>query len=58
MVKDEDIDYLICFANKDEILEEICTIAFDYDGFESSEDLKGLIDELVMLAKHGLSLEE
>lgn len=32
----------------------IIDIGFDYDGFESSEDLKGIIDELVGYARDGL----
>jgi len=52
------IEYLIGFASKDEILEQIIDVAFDYDGYESSKDLKGLIDELVELATYGLTLDQ
>lgn len=36
---------------KDEYLELIISIGFDYDGFDSKSDLKHLIDELVETAK-------
>ena len=52
------IEYLIGFASKDEILEQIIDVPFDYDGYESSKDLKGLIDELVELATYGLTLDQ
>ena len=52
------IEYLIGFASKDEILEQIVDIAFDYDGYESAEDLKHLVDELVELATYGLTLDK
>lgn len=35
-------------------LEMIRDIGFDYDGYHSIDDLKGLIDELVGFAKEGL----
>ena len=37
-------------------LQEIIDLSIDYDGFNSSEDLKELIDELVNIAKEGLKL--
>ena len=41
-----------------ECLELICDIGYDYDGCNSVESLKELIDELVYLALHGLKLME
>jgi hypothetical protein len=54
----EDFQYLATFHNKDEILQQIITLGFDYDGFENSTSLKVLIDELVELAQYGLTLEK
>lgn len=34
----------------DELLQDICDIGFDYDGFNTVESLKELIDELVEMA--------
>lgn len=39
---------------KDEYLKLIIDLGFDYDGYEKSESLKVLIDELVDLAKKAL----
>lgn len=39
-----------------ECLELICDIGYDYDGCNSVESLKELIDELVDLASQGLKL--
>lgn len=41
-----------------ECLELICDIGYDYDGCNSVESLKELIDELVDLASHGLKFME
>jgi len=35
-------------------LQQIIDIGFDYDGYKSPQDLKGLIDELVDMARNGL----
>lgn len=39
---------------KNEYLQLIIDIGYDYDGFEKTESLKELIDELVGLAKKAL----
>ena len=38
-------------------LHDIFAIGFDYDWFTKAEDLKGLIDDLVLIAKQGLAGE-
>lgn len=43
---------------KDAYLELIRDIAIDYDGYESVEDLKELIDELAKYAAMGLKADE
>ena len=43
---------------KDEYLKLICDIGFDYDGYEKSESLKELIDELVDLAKKAIKNDD
>ena len=44
--------------DKDEAFEFIIDLGFDYDGYEESKDLKGLIDELVSIAKIGLNKDK
>ena len=39
---------------KNAYLRMIKDLAFDYDGYEKAEDLKGLIDELYRLAEMAL----
>lgn len=39
---------------KDEYLQLIIDLGYDYDGYEKSESLKALIDELVSLASKAL----
>lgn len=43
---------------KDEYLKLICDLGFDYDGYEESESLKELIDELVDLAKKAIKNDD
>lgn len=38
-------------------LQDIVALGFDYDGFSSAKDLKGLIDDLVLIAKQALKGE-
>lgn len=43
---------------KDEYLKLIIALGFDYDGFNTVEGLKALIDELVELAKKALKSDD
>lgn len=43
---------------KDEYLKLIFDLGFDYDGYEESESLKELIDELVDLAKKAIKNDD
>lgn len=43
---------------KDEYLKLIIALGFDYDGFNTIEGLKSLIDELVELAKKALKSDD
>jgi len=47
-------DYI---KTKDDALQTIVDIGYDYDGFSSVEKLKGLIDELIEIARIGLNKE-
>lgn len=42
---------------KDSVFDLICDIGFDYDGCETMHGLTEIIDELVDLAKYGLTLK-
>lgn len=42
---------------KDSVLELIHDISYDYDGYESINGLKDIIDELVELAAYALTLK-
>lgn len=41
---------------KDSVFELIHDIGFDYDGYSSVDGLKSIIDELVDLARYGLTI--
>ena len=41
---------------KDSVFELMRDIGFDYDGYNSVDGLKSIIDELVDLAKYGLTI--
>lgn len=43
---------------KNAYLKLIIAFGFDYDGYNSPEKLKGLIDELVSLAEQGLANDD
>lgn len=43
---------------KNAYLKSIIAFGFDYDGYNSPEKLKGLIDELVSLAEQGLANDD
>lgn len=45
-------------AIKDEYMKLIIALGFDYDGWNSVENLKELIDELVDLAKSGIKSDD
>ena len=52
-------EYLLGFANKNEILDQIYFLGFDYDGWRNDiEGLRNLIDEIVELAEYGSTLQE
>jgi hypothetical protein len=46
------------YADKNEAFQLIIDLGDDYDGFNTVDSLKGLIDELVAIAKIGISLKE
>ena len=39
-----------------EYLKLICDIAIDYDGFNTIESLKGLVDEMASYAKEAMNI--
>lgn len=43
---------------KDAYLGLICDLGYDYDGYETVEGLKSLIDELVDLARKGINCDD
>lgn len=48
---DKEFKGICCDANNiEECLDMIQALAFDYDGYESSKDLKDLVDELAKYA--------
>lgn len=52
---DEENDYISCKeSNAYECFHFIWSVGFDYDGCETVEDLKGLIDDIVASAKDGM----
>jgi hypothetical protein len=46
------------YADKNEAFQLIIDLGDDYDGFNTVDSLKGLIDELVEIARIGIKLGE
>jgi hypothetical protein len=50
-------DLILDYADKNEAFQLIIDLGDDYDGFNTVDSLKGLIDELVEIARIGIRLE-
>jgi hypothetical protein len=52
------VELVYNYADKNEAFQLIIDLGEDYDGYNSVDNLKALIDELVEIARIGLTLEE
>jgi hypothetical protein len=50
-------DLILDYADKNEAFQLIIDLGDDYDGFNTVDSLKGLIDELVEIARIGIRLD-
>jgi hypothetical protein len=51
-------DLILDYADKNEAFQLIIDLGDDYDGFNTVDSLKALIDELVEIARIGIKLGE